>query len=255
MTRRMEPISLAIIGGTGVYTLAQFELVQTHAMQTRYGAPSAAIHVGTMAGQRIAFLARHGHNHGIAPCQINYRANIDALAQLGVTRILALNAVGGITDAFGPRVMACPDQLIDFTWGRISSFCLEPQTPITHVDMTLPYSTSLRHALLAAARSVNVSLHPGGCLGVTQGPRLETSAEIARMRRDGCDLVGMTGMPEAALARERGIAYACLAMVANWAAGCGGTDEITMEEVKMNVQIAARHLPSVIAALAATVGG
>ena len=247
----MESIALAIIGGTGVYTLAQLESVQTHVMRTPYGVPSDPVHVGVLAGQRVAFLARHGHDHRIAPCQINYRANIDAFAQLGVKRVLALNAVGGITDAFGPRVIACPDQLIDYTWGRTSSFCLEPKTKPMHVDMTLPYATSLRNAVLAAARTAGVAIYPGGCMGVTQGPRLETSAEIKRMRRDGCDLVGMTGMPEAALARERGMAYACLAMVANWAAGCGESDEITMDEVAMNVQVAVRQLPVVIAALVA----
>ena len=172
------------------------------------------------------------------------------LQALGAQRVLALNTVGGITDAYGPRVLACPDQLIDYTWGRISTLSEEPGSEVLHVDFGHPYTTLLRSKVLAAAKVTGVRVHDGGCYGATQGPRLETNAEIARMRRDGCDLVGMTGMPEASLARELGLDYACLAIVANWAAGCGDGDEITMAEVLANVDAASAGLPELIGELA-----
>lgn len=242
----MQPISLAVIGGTGVYALAQLEDVTTHTLETPYGQPSGPIRVGTLAGVRVAFLARHGEGHSIPPHKINYRANIAALKQLGVSRVLALNTVGGITENWGPRVLGCPDQLIDYTWGRISTFCEEEGTDVLHVDFGHPYTPSLRADVLAAAARAGVSVVDGGCYAATQGPRLETNAEIARLRRDGCDLVGMTGMPEAALAREAGLDYACLAIVANWGAGCMGDEEITMEEVLANVAAATDGVPAIL---------
>ncbi len=246
----MEPIALAVIGGTGVYKLAQLDDVNSHVVETRYGTPSGPIRVGTLLGQRVAFLARHGEGHSLPPHKINYRANLAALQQIGATRVLALNTVGGITEQFGPRVLACPDQLIDYTWGRISTLSEEPGTEVLHVDFGHPYTPMLRSKVLAAAKVTGVRLQDGGCYGATQGPRLETNAEIARMRRDGCDLVGMTGMPEAGLARELGLDYACLAIVANWAAGCGDGDEITMAEVLANVDAASAGLPELIGELA-----
>ena len=141
-------------------------------------------------------------------------------------------------------MLGCPDQLIDYTWGRISTVCEEPGTEVLHVDFGDPYTPALRARVLAAAKRAGVAVHDGGCYGATQGPRLETKAEIARMRRDGCDLVGMTGMPEAGLARELGLDYACLAIVANWAAGCGDDAEITMAEVLANVDAASAGLPA-----------
>ena len=234
----MAAIDLAIIGGTGVYKLAVLEAVESHLPGTRYGLPSGPVRVGTVADKRVAFLARHGEGHSVPPHRINYRANLAALQALGATRVLALNTVGGITDDFGPRVLACPDQLIDYTWGRISTLCEEEGTEVLHVDFGDPYTASLRDAVLAAAGRARVTLVGHGCYGATQGPRLETKAEIARMRRDGCDLVGMTGMPEAGLARELRLEYACLAIVANWAAGCGDAAEITMAEVLANVDAA-----------------
>ena len=215
----MEPIALAVIGGTGVYKLAALDDVQTHDVETIYGAPSGPVRVGLLNGQRVAFLARHGEGHSIPPHKINYRANLAALKQLGATRVLALNTVGGITDNFGPRVLACPDQLIDYTWGRISTLSEEAGSEVLHVDFGHPYTPSFRAKVLAAAKAKGVAMQDGGCYGATQGPRLETNAEIARMRRDGCDLVGMTGMPEAVLARETELPYAALAVVANSAAG------------------------------------
>ncbi|WP_244663647.1 S-methyl-5'-thioinosine phosphorylase [Xanthomonas hawaiiensis] len=246
----MDNIALAVIGGTGVYKLAQLDDVQTHAVETRYGAPSGPVRVGTLLGHRIAFLARHGEGHSLPPHKINYRANLAALQQIGAKRVLALNTVGGITERFGPRVLACPDQLIDYTWGRISTLCEEPGSEVLHVDFGHPYSPLLRSKILAAARVTGTALVDGGCYAATQGPRLETIAEIARLRRDGCDLVGMTGMPEAGLARELGLDYACLAIVANWAAGCGDAEEITLAEVLANVEAASVGLPELVGELA-----
>jgi 5'-methylthioinosine phosphorylase len=246
----MADIALAVIGGTGVYRLADLQDVETHALDTRFGQPSGPVRIGTLHGQRVAFLARHGEGHSVPPHQVNYRANLQVLKDMGAGRVLALNTVGGITDAFGPRVLACPDQLIDYTWGRISTLCEEPGSEVLHVDFGDPYTPALRRQILAAAAATGVSLVDGGCYGATQGPRLETRAEIRRLRRDGCDLVGMTGMPEAGLARELGLDYACLAIVANWAAGCGTDEEITMDDVLANVAAASAGIPALVGALA-----
>ena len=233
-------IELAVIGGTGVYALGELADVESHQPVTAYGAPSGPVRIGTYAGKRVAFLARHGEGHSLPPHKINYRANLAALKAVGANRVLALNTVGGITERFGPRVLACPEQLIDYTWGRVSTLCEEPDTDVLHVDFGDPYTASLRAEIVSAAKNAGVALVDGGCYGPTQGPRLETKAEIARMRRDGCDLVGMTGMPEAGLARELGLDYACLAIVANWAAGAGpDPDEvITLQDVLANVAAA-----------------
>ena len=251
------PIDLAVIGGTGLYRLAALEDEETFEGDTVYGWPSAPVRVGTIAGQRVAFLARHGEGHSVPPHLVNYRANLRRLADLGAQRILAINAVGGITERFGPRVVAVPDQIIDYTWGRISTICEEAGTPVLHVDFGEPYTQSLRQAVLLAAGKSAMAIVDGGCYGATQGPRLESRAEVARLRRDGCDLVGMTGMPEAGLAREMGLEYACIALVANWAAGCGAPgdgstdEEITMAEVLANVEAATAPLPRLLEALLA----
>jgi len=246
-------IELAVIGGTGLYQLAALQDARALEGGTIYGEPSGPVRVGRLAGREVAFLARHGEGHGLPPHKVNYRANLRRLADLGVQRVLAINAVGGITDHYGPRVVGVPDQLIDYTWGRVSTLCEEPGTPVLHVDFGDPYSAPLRAAVLAAGVRADVALVDGGCYGATQGPRLETRAEIARMRRDGCDLVGMTGMPEAGLARELGLDYACLALVANWAAGCGPapSEEITLDEVLANVEVATAGLPRLLEALLA----
>lgn len=248
-----EDLALAVIGGTGVYRLAALEGAEAHQPVTPYGALSGPIRVGMFHGRRVAFLARHGEGHSIPPHRINYRANLAALSALGARRVLALNTVGGIGERFGPRVLACPDQLIDYTWGRISTLCEEPGTEVLHVDFGDPYTPALRRQLLDAAAAAGVAVVDGGCYGATQGPRLETKAEIARMRRDGCDLVGMTGMPEAGLARELGLDYACLAIVANWAAGAGPDpdEQITLADVLANVDAASAGLPTLLRALLA----
>jgi 5'-methylthioinosine phosphorylase len=247
----MSDIALAVIGGTGLYKLAELRDVQSHEPDTRFGRASGPVRVGMLGAHRVAFLARHGEGHSVPPHRINYRANLAALQALGARRVLALNTVGGITERFGPRVLACPDQLIDYTWGRVSTICEEPGTEVLHVDFGEPYTATLRADVVAAAVDAGVPLVDGGCYGATQGPRLETRAEIARMRRDGCDLVGMTGMPEAGLAREMELDYACLAIIANWAAGAGPqVDEvITLQDVLDNVAAASAHLPALLGAL------
>jgi 5'-methylthioinosine phosphorylase len=244
-------LDLAIIGGTGLYKFSGLENVERRTLATPFGAPSDDIVLGTLAGKRVAFLARHGENHTLAPHRVNYRANVWALLHLGARRVIGVNAVGGIRDDMGPRVIAIPDQIIDYTHGRYDSFCDVEGAKVEHVDFTEPYSVALRGELLDAARGAGIAIVDGGCYGATQGPRLETRAEIARMRRDGCDLVGMTGMPEAALARELNLDYACLALVANWAAGCGGMASISLPEIFANLEAATAQVSPIIMALLA----
>ncbi|MCD9031097.1 S-methyl-5'-thioinosine phosphorylase [Luteimonas sp. Y-2-2-4F] len=249
----MNEIDLAVIGGTGLYRIAELEDVEAHQPVTPYGALSGPVRIGHIDGRRVAFLARHGEGHSVPPHKVNYRANLAALQALGARRVVALNTVGGITGRFGPRVLACPDQLIDYTWGRVATFCEEAGSEVLHVDFGDPYTPALRRALLDAAGEAGVAVVDGGCYGATQGPRLETRAEIARLRRDGCDLVGMTGMPEAGLARELGLDYACLAIVANWAAGAGPqVDEvITFQDVLDNVAVASAGIAPLLRRLLA----
>jgi 5'-methylthioinosine phosphorylase len=247
----LSDIALAVIGGTGLYRLAALEHAEELPGATVFGEPSGPVRIGTIAGKRVAFLARHGENHSLPPHLVNYRANLRRLKDIGAQNVLAINAVGGISERYAPRVIGCPDQIIDYTWGRISTICEEPGSDVVHVDFGEPYSENLRCTVLAAAGKISLSMVDGGCYGATQGPRLETRAEIARLRRDGCDLVGMTGMPEAGLAREMGLEYACLALVANWAAGCGDAGEITMDEVLANVEAATAALPRLLEAMLA----
>ena len=249
---KSSSIDLAVIGGTGVYAFPGLENPERIDVSTRWGAPSSAIAIGEVHGRCVAFLARHGELHTFAPHRVNYRANVDALHELGVRRVFGVNAVGGIRADMGPRVLAIPDQLIDYTH-RVSSFCDAEGEAVLHVEFGEPYTESLRHALVDAACRAGIDVVDGGCYGATQGPRLETRAEIARMRRDGCDLVGMTGMPEAALARERGMEYACMAVVANWAAGCGPDSDapISLEEIHAHLAAATGRVPAIVDALLA----
>ena len=245
-------ISLALIGGTGLYRFPGLEAGERVLPETPYGQPSGAIVLGRVGEHRVAFLARHGEDHTIAPHRINYRANLHAMHALGARRVLGINAVGGIREDMGPRALVVPHQLIDYTSGRISSFSDHPDTKVEHVDFSEPYSGPLRQALIASVRAAGSPVVADGVYGATQGPRLETVAEIARMRRDGCDLVGMTGMPEAVLAREKGIAYACLALVANWAAGCGDQAEISLAEIYAHLEAATARVPAIVEALLAS---
>lgn len=213
--------ALGIIGGTGLTSLAGLQLERRQTVTTPWGEPSGPLLHGRLAGRRVIFLARHGSAHALAPHEVNYRANIWALHDAGVSRVIAVNAVGGIGDGFPPGALAIPDQLIDYSWGRAHTFYEGPGQPLQHIDFTTPYSGDTRALLLAAAKRAGLDVTDGGVYAVTQGPRLETAAEIDRLERDGCDMVGMTGMPEAALAREIGLEYACCAVIVNRAAGRG----------------------------------
>lgn len=253
--------ALAVIGGTSLYDLPGLESPREHRVETRWGAPSAPIVIGRLGGAEVAFLARHGHGHAVAPHRVNYRANVAALAELGVRRVLAINTVGGITPRMVPGALVLPDQIIDYTHGRDSTFWADdgPGT-MRHAEFGEPYAPAFRAAVAAAAVAVGVALVEPATYGATQGPRFETIAEVARMARDGCDVVGMTGMPEAALARELELDYACLAPVANWAAGCdargvGQRDvpPISLEEIFANLARATEPVPRIVAALAARV--
>jgi len=221
----------AIIGGTGLTQLEGLTIRQSLAMNTPYGAPSADIQIGEYAGREVMFLARHGQPHRLAPHKVNYRANIWALKQAGAQAILAVNAVGGIHSDMGTGHFCVPHDLIDYTSGRDHTYFADDLEQVTHIDFSHPYSEPLRTRLIAALAAQGCTFSDYGVYGCTQGPRLETAAEIVRLERDGCDIVGMTGMPEAALARELELEYACLALVVNPAAG-KSAGLITMAEIE-----------------------
>ena len=210
---------LAIIGGTGLTKLKPLEIERREVMHTPYGEPSGALTIGTLRGKDVVFLARHGYGHTIPPHMVNYRANLWALKQHGVQRIIGVCAVGGIRADIVPATVVIPDQIIDYTWSRNHTFFETDLSEVTHIDFTEPYCRELRELLIASADKAGVDVLTSATYGATQGPRLETAAEIERMERDGCDMVGMTGMPEAALARELELCYAVVAVSANDAAG------------------------------------
>jgi 5'-methylthioinosine phosphorylase len=224
---------LAIVGGSGLSQLSTLEGIRRTAVGTPYGEPSDPLAFGRIAGREVVFLARHGAGHAIAPHQINYRANIWALKEAGAQEIVSVATVGGIRREFGPGALVVPDQILDYTWGRASTFFEGPGRKVTHIDFTEPYSAKVRGRILAAAAACGEAVAAHAVYATTQGPRLETAAEIARLERDGADLVGMTGMPEAALAREAGLEYAALAVVANHAAGRGeSAHAISLERIE-----------------------
>jgi len=223
----------AIIGGSGLAKLSALEVPRRRVMRTPYGEPSGALTFGALAGHEVVFLARHGYAHTIAPHEINYRANLWALKELQVEGVFALASVGGIRDDLGPGTLVVPDQILDYTHSRAATFFEGSGSAVTHVDFTQPYAPSMRARLLRAASIVGDYVADGGVYACTQGPRLETAAEINRLQRDGADLVGMTGMPEAVLARELDLPYAALAVVVNHAAGRGNSrDRIEMSELE-----------------------
>lgn len=221
---------IAIIGGTGLTEYAGLTIEKEQLVETELGPASAPLVFGKLNGQSVVFLARHGHPHKFPPNKVNYRANILALKNAGVTGIVAVNAVGGITENMGAEAICIPDQIIDYTHGREDTFFDGVFKPLDHVDFTFPYDPPLCEALVDAAKNANVKVQEGGVYGATQGPRLETIAEINRMEKDGCDVVGMTGMPEAVLARELNIPYACISLVVNKAAG-KSDGLITMDDI------------------------
>jgi 5'-methylthioinosine phosphorylase len=243
--------SIGIIGGTGLEQLEGLTLVREHALATPFGAPSRPIQEGLLGGQTLYFLHRHGSPAAIPPHRINYRANISALHALGVRRLVAVNAVGGISPDMQPGRLVIPDQIIDYSWGREHTFDDGSSGSLQHIDFTEPYDRQLRLALVEAAETAGIAHEPCGVHAVTQGPRLETAAEVRRLARDGCDVVGMTGMPEAALARELGMAYACVCMVVNPAAGLGDLP-LTLDMMRHILQREAGAVRTLLETLLAT---
>jgi len=242
---------LAIIGGSGLSRLVILGDVQRKFVQTPYGEPSEALSFGRIGNRELVFLARHGDDHSIAPHQVNYRANIRALQESGVKEIVSIATVGGIRQEFGPGVLVVPDQILDYTWGRPSTFFEGKGATVTHIDFTEPYSARLRARILAAAAACGETVADGGVYATTQGPRLETAAEVTKLERDGADLIGMTGMPEAALAREAGIQYAAIAVVANHAAGRGDSAHaISMERIEVVLGHAMERVRRILVQLA-----
>jgi 5'-methylthioinosine phosphorylase len=215
---------LAIIGGSGLSKLGNMEVTRRKVVRTPYGEPSGALTFGRIGACDVVFLARHGYGHTIAPHQVNYRANLWALKESGALEVVSVASVGSIRKDLWPGVLVLPHQVIDYTWGRPSTYFEGAGVAVNHIDFTEPYSSSVRAKVLAAAASCGERIMEQGVYAATQGPRLETAAEITRLERDGADIVGMTGMPEAALAREISLEYAAIAVVANFAAGRGESE-------------------------------
>jgi len=217
--------TIAVIGGSGLYTLHEATAVMQNVcesvrqVETPYSTAPVILYLEHTDSGPVWFLPRHGRDHSVAPHEINYRANLWALQQVGVRKIIAINAVGGINARFSNGVLVLPDQIIDYSWGRDHTFFSGTHAFDKHIDFTYPYDAALGEALAQAAKRLDLTLHKNAVYACTQGPRLETAAEIRKLERDGCDIVGMTGMPEAALARELDLAYACVALVVNRAAG------------------------------------
>lgn len=242
---------LAIIGGSGLTQLSNLDVSHQKVVRTPYGDPSGALTFGRIGNQEVVFLARHGFGHTIPPHRVNYRANVWALSQAaGATRIISVASVGGIRADLSPGSLVVPHQLIDYTHGRNASFYDEQDAPVVHIDFTHPYDEEVRCLLLNAAQRAGVSVADGAVYAVTQGPRLETAAEINRLESDGADVVGMTGMPEAVLAREADVPYAAISVVANWAAGRGDSAQaISFEHLEAELLHALGNVRTIIAHL------
>lgn len=237
--------AVAIIGGTGLRSLKNLEIERRQVMHTPFGEPSGPFTRGKLCGKPVVFLARHGTGHTIPPHKVNYRANLWALQEMGVDHVIAVAAVGGINPEMHPARLAIPDQIIDYTHSRDHTYYEDDLSQVTHIEFTTPYCESLRASLIEAAGDAGVDVVRGGTYGATQGPRLETAMEINKLERDGCDMVGMTGMPETALARELGLCYAAIAVTANWAAG-RGDGEISMEAIDQNLKEGMTHVRTLL---------
>jgi 5'-methylthioadenosine phosphorylase len=223
---------LAIIGGTGLTQLTNLRITHRQVMRTPYGEPSGPVTFGTINEHEVMFLARHGYGHTIPPHEVNYRANLWALRDQGAKRVIAATSVGGIGAKLIPGTLVVPDQIIDYTYGRAFTYFDGRDKAVTHIDFTRPYHEKIRQQILTAAKRAGETCLDGGVHAVMQGPRLETAAEINRLERDGADMVGMTGMPEAALAKELGLSYATIAVVVNYAAGRGNSrDQVPLETI------------------------
>jgi len=243
---------LAIIGGTGLSTMENLEIIRREIVQTPYGEPSAPLAYGKIGDCDVIFLPRHGYGHTLPPHKINYRANIYALKDAGATHVLAVAAVGGIRSDMVAKRIVVPDQIIDYTHSRINTYFEESLTHVTHIDFSYPYSDYVRNKIIAAGETLNIDIAAKATYAATQGPRLETAAEITKLEKDGCDIVGMTGMPEACLAREQGLEYACLAVVANLAAG-KSEEELTMEMIEENLKEGMENTQKIVAEVISTI--
>lgn len=247
---------LAIIGGSGLTHLANLEVTRRQVVRTPYGDPSGALTFGTIRNTEVIFLARHGYGHTIPPHEVNYRANIWALHSQRAADVVSVASVGGIRSDLGPGTLIVPDQIIDYTWNRSSTFYSGTDRSVTHIDFTFPYCEALRRRLLRAAGAAGDEVVSGGTYAATQGPRLETAAEINRLDRDGADIVGMTGMPEAALAREIGLCYAAIAVVVNHAAGRGASASgVKLEDISAVSQQAMARVRNLLDVLVMLDGG
>lgn len=225
---------IAIIGGSGLLSLEGLDTERRELMETPYGEPSSALTFGTYSGKQVIFLARHGEEHSILPHRINYCANLASLQQAGATQVIAVCTVGGITRDMQPGRVIIPDQLVDYTWSRRHTTYEDARNYAAHIDFTEPYCASLRTHLIDAADKAGIDVVTAATYGATQGPRLETAAEIDRLEKDGCHIVGMTGMPEASIARELGLCYAAIAVSVNYAAG-REDGPIDMREIAANL--------------------
>ncbi|MBQ0718960.1 MAG: S-methyl-5'-thioinosine phosphorylase [Gammaproteobacteria bacterium] len=234
-------IKPAIIAGSGLLTMPELLIDEAVTVDTPWGEPSGPVYRGRLNGVEVLFMTRHGDTHAIPPHKVNYRANIAALAQMGASHLLAYNAVGGIGADCAAGSLLVADQIIDYTWGREHTYYDGGEGGVEHIDFTSPYDEALRQVLIDAADSGGVTIISQGVYGATQGPRLESAAEITRMARDGCHVVGMTGMPEVALAREKNLPYASLSLVVNPAAG-KASGPISMADIE---QILDERIPVV----------
>jgi 5'-methylthioadenosine phosphorylase len=221
-------VEMAIIGGTGVYDPDIMSDIKDETVSTPYG--DVPLKIGVYRNRPLAFMNRHGDGHSVPPHLVNYRANIAALKKIGVKCILATAAVGSLNPAMQPGHFVFVDQFLDLTHARPATFFDGGDAGVVHIDMTNPYCAELRDVLSRAARSERLAAHPSGTYVCTDGPRFETAAEIKMYRLLGGDLVGMTGVPEAPLAREAEICYATVAMVTNYAAGISPAN-LTHQEV------------------------
>lgn len=238
---------LAIIGGSGLTQLSSLEIQRREVFRTPWGEPSGALTFGRIGCQEVVFLARHGYGHTIPPHLVNYRANIWALKQAGAEGVVSVASVGGIRADLGPAEVVIPHQILDYTWGRHATFHEGGEGQVVHIDFTHPYDEALRQRLFESAARAGIEVRDGAVYATTQGPRLETAAEVNRLERDGADVVGMTGMPEACLARELDLPYAAVCIVANWAAGRGDSAAgIRFSSIEEVLQVSMGKVRSII---------
>ena len=242
---------IAIIGGTGLTSIKGFKETGKTVISTPFGEASAPLIQGDLYGQEVFFIARHGTEHTIPPHKINYRANIWLLKNAGVEKVISVNAVGGIRSDMQPSVLIIPDQIIDYTTSRINTFFEEELSDVIHIDFTQPFCEELRQLIINVARTKNIEVIPEGAYAATEGPRLETAAEVNRLERDGCHLIGMTCMPEAALACEQELCYASISVVANLAAG-RGTEDLNMDMIEKNLNVGLERVHQLIEAVIPT---